>query len=254
MITTLIVDDEPQARELLRGMIQKFLGDELFVIDDVDNVDGAVKVINEHRPELVFLDIQMPGKKGFELFNAFNTVFFDVIFTTAYDEYAIQAIKHSAVDYIMKPITPPDLFECIKRLKRKTNAVSNHTRIMNFLNQVDLNANQFNRVALPTENGFTLVKLNQIVYAEADGNYCRVHTLDNKNVLISKTLKHLEELLPSDVFFRIHKSYLINLNYLDAFSRKEQNEVCMNNGVKLPVSFRKKESFIAAITRKNTEA
>ena len=250
MIKTIIVDDEFNAREFLEKLLQRYFPDKFLVLALCESVDEAIHAIEKFNPELVFLDVQMPNKNGFQLFKELNKINFEVIFTTAHSEFAIDAIKCSALDYLLKPINYIDLLETVKKYESKLHKASQQEKLMLLIENLDTGNSAFNKIALPTETGFELVKTNAILYCEADSNYCKIVCLDGKKIVLSKTLKFIEELLPTSVFQRIHKSYLVNLNYVTRFNKTNELLVELSNGQTLPVSIRKKEDFINAIVQK----
>jgi two-component system, LytTR family, response regulator len=250
MIRTIIIDDEYNAREFLEKLITRYFPNKFLVLDKCESVDEAILSIEKYNPELVFLDVQMPNKNGFQLFKELNKVKFEVIFTTAHSEFAIDAIKCSALDYLLKPINYIDLLETIKKYDDKQHKASQGEKLKLLLENIDTGGSEFNKIALPTESGFELLKTNAILYCEADSNYCKIVCLDGKNITLSKTLKYIEELLPNSIFQRIHKSYLVNLNYVTRFSKTNELLVELCNGETLPVSVRKKDEFINAIIQK----
>ena len=250
MIKTIIVDDEFNAREFLEKLLQRYFPDKFLVLALCESVDDAIQAIEKFNPELVFLDVQMPNKNGFQLFKELNKINFEVIFTTAHSEFAIDAIKCSALDYLLKPINYIDLLETVKKYESKLHKASQQEKLMLLIENLDSGNSSYNKIALPTETGFELIKTNAILYCEADSNYCKIVCLDGKKIVLSKTLKFIEELLPTSVFQRIHKSYLVNLNYVTRFNKTNELLVELSNGQTLPVSIRKKEDFINAIIQK----
>lgn len=168
MIKTIIVDDEYNAREFLEKLLTRYFPDKFIILDKCESVDEAIVSIEKYNPELVFLDIQMPNKNGFQLFKELNKVHFEVIFTTAHSEFAIDAIKCSALDYLLKPINYIDLLDTIKKYDSKQNKASQEEKLRLLLENVDTGGSEFNRIALPTENGFELLKTNAILYCKAD--------------------------------------------------------------------------------------
>lgn len=249
MITCVIIDDEKPAREFLGKLINQYFGQKVVVIDSVESVEKGVDVINKFRPELIFLDIEMKGQDGFQLFKYFDNVFFDIIFTTAHKEYAIDAIKHAAIDYLLKPINFVDLKEAIKRLERKQTASTNQLRIQTLLENLNTESSQFNKIAIPTSTGYEFEKISNIVYCEGQDNYSKIVTIQGKEIIITKSLKYLEDTLPKDAFIRIHKSTLVNLNYVTSYSRVDGYFLQMANGKQLSVSYRKNESLISTILK-----
>lgn len=250
MIKTIIVDDEFNAREFLDKLLQRSFPDKFLILAKCESVDEAVIAIDKFNPEIVFLDVQMPNKNGFELLKEIKDINFEVIFTTAHSEFALDAIKCSALDYLLKPINAIDLIETIKKYDAKLNKASQQDKLMLLLENIDTGSSEFKKIAFPTESGFELVKVASILYCEADSNYCNITCLDGRKITLSKTLKHVEELLPTSIFQRIHKSYLVNLNYVNRFNKTNELLVELTNGETLPVSVRQKEDFINAILQK----
>jgi len=244
MITCIIIDDEKPAREFLEKLINQYFSTKIIVLDTADSVEKGVELINKLHPELIFLDIEMKGEDGFQLFKYFDNVFFDIIFTTAHKNYAIEAIKHSAIDYLLKPISYIDLNDAIKRLERKQTAATNQQRITALLENLNTDTTQFNKIALPTNSGYELEKISNILYCEGMDNYSKIITLQGREIILTKTLKYLEETLPNTIFFRIHKSTLVNLNYVQSYNRTDGYTVTLTNGKKLDVSVRKSEQFV----------
>lgn len=250
MIKTIIIDDEHNAREFLEKLLNRYLPNEFLVLDKCESVDKAIVSIEKNEPELIFLDVEMPNKNGFELLKEMKSRSFDVIFTTAYSEYAIKAIKENALDYLLKPINYIDLLETIKRYKQRLEKNTKQDNLKIILNQIDSGDSNFNKIALPTESGYEIINPNQILYCQADSNYSSVTFINGKKIILSKTLKYIEELLPKTSFHRIHKSYLVNLNHVVRFNKSVDLYVELNNGEQLPLASRKKESFLNAILPK----
>lgn len=245
MIKVVIIDDESSAQNLLEKTLTKYFPNKFNIVEKCPSVDSGVKAIKTYEPELVFLDIQMPEKNGFELFNYFDVVNFEVIFTTAYNMFAIKAIKRSALDYLLKPINNMELSDAIKRFEARNNRSSAQRKLSLLLENLNVNDQNVSKIAFPTLEGFELIHSNQILYCKAESNYCDIRKIDGLNKMTSKTLKYVEEILPGN-FLRIHKSYVLNLNFVVRY-HKANKEVELTNGEKLPVSFRKEEEFINAI-------
>lgn len=246
MIKAVIIDDEINAQNLLEKTLNRYFPNKFNIVGKCNSVDSGVHAIKEHEPELVFLDIQMPDKNGFELFSSFDKINFEVIFTTAYNQFAIKAIKRSALDYLLKPINHLDLAEAVKRFESKNEGSFAQKKLALLLENLNVNDQNVSKIAFPTVDGFELVHANQILYCRADSNYCCIKKIDGATKTATKTLKFVEEILPGNTFIRIHKSYVINLNYVVRY-HKSNKEVELTNGEKLPVSFRKEEDFINAI-------
>jgi two-component system, LytTR family, response regulator len=253
MIKTIIIDDEHNASEFLEKMLKKYFPNKFHICKTCDNVDDAVKQIEEHQPDLVFLDIQMPNKNGFALFKEIKDINFEVIFTTAHSEYAIEAIKRSALDYLLKPINYIDLLGAINRFEQKNIKEKQEKRLDILIENIDSGDIAHRKIAIATESGFEFVKFNTIIYLEAQSNYTKFYLTNNSSITTSKTLKHFEEFLPSELFFRIHKSYLVNMNFIKRFTKGDEQNIELITGQKLPIAIRKKDEFISAITQKTTD-
>lgn len=250
MIKTIIVDDEHHASEFLEKMLKRYFPNKFIICKTNESIDDAVKAIEIYQPDLVFLDIQMPIKNGFELFKEIKEINFQVIFTTAHSEFAIDAIKMSALDYLLKPINYIDLLGAINRFEIKTKVENQKKQLNVLIENIDSGETAHKKIAIATETGFEFVKFNTIIYLEAQSNYTKFYLSNNLTIITSKTLKHFEELLPSDLFFRTHKSYLVNMNFIKRFSKVDELLIELITGQKLPVSVRKKEEFINAIIQK----
>lgn len=250
MIKAVIIDDEVNAQNLLEKTLERYFPNRFNVVAKCFSVDSGVLAIEEHEPELVFLDIQMPEKNGFELFRYFDVVKFEVIFTTAYSQHAIKAIKRSALDYLLKPINHLELSDAVKKFEKKNTGNTAQKKLSLLLENLNVNDQNVSKIAIPTMEGFELLHTNQILYCRAESNYCSIKRIDGCSKMAAKTLKYVEEILPAASFKRIHKSYVINLNYVVRYN-KANKEIELTNGEKLPVSFRKEEEFINAILQKH---
>ncbi len=251
MIKCIIIDDERKAREVLNKIIDRYFSDKLKVEYLANSVNHGVYAINKFNPDIVFLDIEMPGDNGFKLFEYFDKYNFEVIFTTAFEQYAISAIKYAALDYLLKPINYIDLRDALKRFEEKQNIKSRHERIETLLSNLNIGENIRSKVALPTLNGYQMENINNIIYCEADQNYTKIHTANNQIILVSKTLKIIEDILPPEIFFRIHKTYLVNLNYIKKYFKTDGHRIILENGKELYVANRRTEDFVKALTQKS---
>lgn len=210
------------------------------------NVDEGIKAIKEHKPEIVFLDIQMQRETGFDLLTRIRDINFEVIFTTAHSEYAIKAFKFSAIDYLLKPIDIQELKHAIEKVNKKLHD-NISLRLEHLVQNLRSTSSENYKLALPTAEGLLFVKVSNILYCEASSNYTEIVTEDGKKHVVSRTLKEYDEMLSDHNFFRIHNSYLINLNAIKKYVRGEGGYVVMNNDRSLDVSKRKKESFLSRI-------
>ena len=251
MINIVIVDDSLICRVTLEKTLNVNFRDRFHVVALCESVNTAIIAIKKFKPELVFLDIEMPDKNGFDLLKEVELIDFEFIFTTAHPEYAIKALQIEALDYLMKPVDTNDLILAIERFEIKL------AKKINLKNKIKPkpvsmpNGDEvLKKIALPTENGYEFLKINSIMYCEASSNYCRIVCVDGKEILLAKTLKNIQLLLPTNLFQRIHKSYLVNLNYIARFDRTNSLEIELQNGKKLPVSFRQKDNFLNVFKNK----
>lgn len=254
MYTAIIIDDEPNAIVSLNLMIKEYLSEKVKVLDTATSVKEGVEKIRKHKPELVFLDIEMPNENGFELFKYFkNDVNFDVIFTTAYDQYGIQAVKCAALDYLLKPVNPIEIRESLNRLEQKKGHVTPMRQIEILLANLQ-STYDTNKIGIPTNDGVEVLSIKEIVYCEGYGNYSIIHTISGKSITISKTLHWLEETLPTEYFFRIHKSFYVNLGHVKAFDKSSGNLLVMDNGAELAVSNRNQSDLLKRLLNKPKSA
>ncbi len=249
MITAVIVDDEKRSRTFLKGHLGTFCP-EVNIAGEAESVSSAVKVIQEINPDLIFLDIKMPDGTGFDVIERLrkedknDTLKFKIIFTTAFDQYAIKAIKFSALDYLLKPIDPEELVAALKKIKIEPAKKSINENIDVLMNNVKSLNDSNKKIALNTSNKTYIYKIDEIIRCESSGSYTIFYIKNSEPVLISKSLGETEDLLKDHQFERIHKSHLINLNYLRTFIKSEGGFVEMENGDKIPVSNRKREYLI----------
>jgi len=252
MVSCIIIDDESKARTTFEKFVDRFLSDKLKVVCSASSIKDGVFAINKFNPDIVFLDIEMPDENGFKLFEYFEKINFEVVFLTAFQNYAINAIKYAAFDYILKPLDYLDLRDVVVRFENKVKEESNTTRVQTLLANLATGGDIHSKVALPTLTGFKLEKINNIIYCEADDNYTRIHTAQGTEILVSKTLKFVEELLPAEYFFRIHKTYLVNLNYISSYDRSEGHKIILENGKELEVATRRINEFTVLLTSRKS--
>ncbi|HYK45719.1 MAG TPA: LytTR family DNA-binding domain-containing protein [Parafilimonas sp.] len=242
ILKAIIVDDEPNAREKLQLMIERFCRDvEVFGV--ARDAEEGLAMIGKHQPDLVFLDIEMPVLTGFDMLKQIPEINFEIIFTTAHDEYAIRAIKFSALDYLLKPIDLEQLQLAIqKAATRKTEKTSTQQYLS--LKENLSKPSAMEQLAVPAQTGMLFLKVRDIVYCEADSNYTKIMMLNKQKVVSTRTLKEYEELLTETGFIRIHHSWLINKTHVKQYVKGEGGQVIMNDGTALDVSRRKKEYVI----------
>ncbi|MDD2984489.1 MAG: LytTR family DNA-binding domain-containing protein [Crocinitomicaceae bacterium] len=235
-----IIDDEQKTRELIAKMIESFdLGIETYPIGE--NVASGLKAIEEINPQIVFLDIQMPDGTGFDLLKQIKNKKFEVVFITAHEEFAVKAIKFSALDYILKPIDPEELREAVVRAIESIGHKKEESQFEAL--QSNMQPTQKRRLVLKTQESVHVVDLENIVRCEADRNYTSFFLFDGKRILVSKTLKDYETLLSAHNFLRVQQSHLINLDFVDRFDKKNGGSVVMKDGSEVPISPAKKDMF-----------
>lgn len=243
----LIVDDEVDSRQSLRKIIEMYVP-ELQVAGEADDLPEAVKLINKLNPEIVFLDIEMPGYSGLEILDMINPdqYKFDIIFVTAYSEFAIQAFHVSAVDYLLKPLQIEQLVAAVKKVQKKN--TDKHDRQNYQILKANMDpSNKVVKVAVPFSDGIKFISSDQIIYLKADGPYSEIILKNGSKELVSRHLKEFERILLRAGFFRNHRSYLINLNEVSQFVRKDGGYLLMSNHDQLPISSDKKEELVSAI-------
>lgn len=247
MISAIIVDDEQKGRESLKLLINEYCP-KVEILALCSNVADAYNSIIKLDPDLVFLDIQMKEETGFDLLKKFEKVNFEVIITTAHSNYAISAIKYSAIDYLLKPIDITELQEAVSRVEEKRSTPDILQRLGNLIENVKVSSVEEYKLAIPSSDGLMFIKAADIVFCEAEGNYTNFNLKNGKRYIVSKTLKEYENILSHHQFFRIHHSYLVNLKEIVKYTRGEGGYVTMSNGTNLDVSKRKKESFLERIS------
>jgi two-component system, LytTR family, response regulator len=245
MITAIIIDDEAKGRLALRQKLQSYCPNVNIIAEAVDGIE-ALTAIEKHQPQLIFLDIEMPKMNGFEMLNTIEEKNFHIIFTTAFDQYAIKAIKYAAFDYLLKPI---DIEELKTAVSRADICEPQQTKKQIELLQQNMQhpKKQLNKLAIPTLDGLCFYDINDIIHLEAQSNYTFIHFSGKPRITASKTLKEFEEILPDDIFFRTHHSHLINLNYIKRYIKGDGGMIELQNGNYVDVSRRKKEDFLKAI-------
>ena len=245
-LKAIIIDDEASSRNTLRQKINLNCP-QISIIAECENAEQGIISIEENNPDIVFLDVEMPRMNGFAMLQNLNKKDFELIFTTAYDYYAIKAIRFSALDYLVKPIEVDDLRSAVERAEKKRIHQTTDNRIENLLYNISEEKELNARIAIPSMEGLIFISISDIIYLEAESNYTLIYLQTNKKITVSKTLKEFEDLLPGSLFIRIHHSYMINKKFIQRYIRGEGGQVVMSNGKILDVSRRKKEEFMKAI-------
>jgi two-component system LytT family response regulator len=243
-LKTILIDDEPRGLNSLQKLLQLNCSD-VEIVATCSNVDCAVEKINELHPDLVFLDIAMPVKSGFDLLNELKEIQFEVIFVTAHNKFMIEAFHFSAIDYLLKPVDDDLLVEAVKRAKKRIIEKSGSKNIETFLHNIQQRQSLHEmKLCIPSLKGFQVVELNDILYAEAAGNYTNFYFTNQHPICTSKPIHEYEELLSDAGFVRIHKSHVVNLLHVKEYLKGEGGSVVLSNGKEIEVSRRKKDAFL----------
>ncbi|HRH50217.1 MAG TPA: LytTR family DNA-binding domain-containing protein [Panacibacter sp.] len=247
MIKAILVDDEKNALEMLEWQLHNYCP-QVAIAAICNSADSGIEAIEQHKPSLVFLDIEMPKKNGFELVQSFINPSFDVIFTTAYNQFALKAFRFAALDYLLKPIDADDLVAAVKRYEKKML----HS---NFKQQLDILMQQYNqpnilpeKISFATQQAIHFIKPAIIVHCESDSNYTTLHFIDKSKMVVSKTLKEVEEMLVHYHFYRIHHSFIINLKQVNRYVKTDGGAIEMTNGAQLPISRQRKDELMNILT------
>jgi two-component system LytT family response regulator len=245
IITAFIADDEFQSREVIKLLLGE-LFPEIKIVGEADNVQDALSGIEDKKPQLVFLDIQIRNETAFALLDKMGTVEFEIIFTTAHNEYAVKAFRYSALDYLLKPIDAGELKTAVEKAKEriswKQNSIAEQIRLLN--HHLDHSKVTAGKIAIPSPEGMAFVSIQDIIYCHGHGNYTELLMLDGTKVISSRTLKLYEDILTEHTFFRAHKSYLINLAHIKSYLRGEGGTAVMINGHEIEIARRNKADFL----------
>lgn len=243
---SIIVDDEPKLRDVLNIKLDQFCP-EISVVDKVSNANEAFEAINKHKPDLIFLDIAMPGASGFDLLERFEHIDFEVIFVTGFNEYGLDALKVSAVDYILKPINTDHLKLAVNKAKERIDNKDKIERYDVLKHNINVENGQNVKVAIPGASAFDFVELKDIVHCEGWQKYTKVHLSDGSTIVSSYNLGIFKDMLIPYGFFSTHKSHLINRNHVVKYLK--EGELVMSNGTEVPVARRRKEEFLNTIMK-----
>lgn len=244
---TVLVDDEINALEMLEWMLQKNCP-EVEIVAMCDSPLDALEKIKALKPDVIFLDIEMPQLNGFDLLERLGKHESDVIFTTAYNQFAIKAFKVCALDYLLKPIDPEDLKAAVQKAAQKKNTV-NQEQLDLLLSYMKPEKPKSKRIALTASDHLVFVETEKIIYCESDSNYTIFFLTDGQKIIVSKTLKDVEEILEGTDFFRVHASYLINMKHVSKFTRGDGGYVVMSNNQHITVSRKKKDEFFEMFSK-----
>ena len=249
MIHAILIDDEVHALDALQILLAEYCP-QVNIVAMCRSGSEAIGKIQELNPQLLFVDIEMPHMTGFELLSRVKGHEFEVIFTTAYNQYAINAIRIEAMDYLLKPIDEEELIRAVKRAEERIRERISSKQIDVLLTNIKGVTNEFQKLAIPTLEGLNFVNISEICYCSGDGNYTHIVTSTGEKYLISKTLKETEEMLSHPAFFRTHQSYLVNLNYIKQYFRGSGGQLVLQDGTTIQVARSRKEALMKVIYMK----
>lgn len=249
MINAIIIDDEQHCIDALTADLSRHCGNVNLVASCASAKEGIL-AIKKNKPHLIFLDVEMPWMNGFEMLEILDRIDFCTIFTTAYDKFAARAFRTSAVDYLLKPVDIADLRIAVRKAEEKILASSGTVNIENLLHNIKQPA-QEQRIALPNREGYEFARVSSIIYCTAEGAYTKLIFSDKHTLLISKTLGDIEEMLPPEIFVRIHHSTIVNMNAVTHYIKSEGGYLVMNNQEKLFVSKARKEFLLERLGLKS---
>lgn len=238
MLTAVIIDDEKDAIAVLSQLLKDFTNTPVKVVGTANNLDEGIKVINSTKPDIVFLDIDMPEKNGMDIYKSIENPPFKIIFVTAYNQFAIEALKKSATDYLLKPVNFIELRESLIKVTKQIEFEQQQRELEDKINLLCTAEMEGKTLVLDVEAGFVMENTKNIEYCYADQSYSVIVTYLGKEIVVTKPLKELQELLPNAHFYRTHKSYLVNIYYIRKFVRANESYVLLKSGVKIPVSVR----------------
>jgi len=244
-LRAILIDDELNSLQNLQNKLEKYCPS-VKVLTALEKPEEALLVVRQYKPDLLFLDIEMPKMNGFRFLEELGDFEGEIIFITAYNHFAIEAMRISAFDYLVKPVSIADLQNAIARLQQQKNR-STKERLNVLKQSIEEHKSQDNKIAVPTNDGLEFIVIRNIIRIESSTNYSRLYLTDKHSLLVTKLLKDFEELLTPYRFFRVHNSHLINLNYISKYIRGDGGQVVMENGDVVDVSRRKKEQFLGLL-------
>jgi two-component system LytT family response regulator len=247
-IAAVIIDDENRSREMLQNLIAQYCSN-VDVLTTADSVTSGIEAINKFSPDLLFLDIEMNKETGFDLLEQIKEINFEVIFTTAHENYALKAFKFCAIDYLLKPIAVEDLIQAVDKVEKKKSNSLFREKFDLFMHNVKKGNNEDQRLAVSTTEGLVFINVSDILRCEANGAYTYLHLKDKTRLVVSKNLKEYEQLLSDHNFLRVHNSFIINMKEIKKYVRGDGGYVIMSDDTSVDISKRKKELFLSHILK-----
>ncbi|MBS1511920.1 MAG: response regulator transcription factor [Bacteroidetes bacterium] len=244
-LKAILIDDELSSLQNLQQKLTEFCPD-IQIVATAQKPEAAIILIQQHKPDVIFLDIEMPRMNGFRMLDELDEIYFDIIFTTAYNHYAVDAIRISAFDYLTKPIAISDLQKAVERLV-KQHQLQTKDKLGVLKNALGTSKSQDEKIAIPTGEGLEFIVINTILHIEASSNYSKLYLQNGKTIVVTKLLKDFEDMLLPYRFYRIHHTHLINLKHIEKYIKGEGGQVRLTNGTVLDVARRKKDEFLKLI-------
>jgi two-component system LytT family response regulator len=247
MFKTILIDDQDFCSEILKDMLEQDCPDVEVVAVCTSGKEG-IKAIKKYQPDLIFLDVEMPEMTGFEMLQKIREKNFEVIFTTSFDKYSIQAIRFSALDYLLKPVVKHELIAAIERINKNRGKYFSK-QFGELIKNLSNIKRTLSRVALPSSDGLIFIDIDEIIYCESDSNYTTFFLNNKEKLVVTKTLKEVERLLEENQFFRIHNSYLVNIGHIRKYVRGNAGYVVMSDGTNLNIGRNRKDAFLDQFAR-----
>ena len=248
MIKSVLVDDEKNALEMMEWLLKTYCP-QVEIVAMCTSAQEGIAAIHKFNPDVVFLDIEMPKMNGFDMLEQFDELFFDVVFCTAYDQFALKAFKYSALNYLLKPVDPDDLVSTVQRIEKTKKIPSREQFELLFQNLQQPQKATPQRIALTHNDGLVFVPTADIIYCEAESNYTSIFLADGKKIVVSKVLKEIDEALSGPDFYRVHSSFLININRIKKFIRGDGGYLVMDNDAPISISRSRKQEFMDLFSR-----
>lgn len=243
MLNALLIDDEPACLDSLEKDLAQYCPS-INVLGKCASAKEGLQAIKKHNPDLVFLDIEMPWMNGFELLETLENITFEVVFITAYDQYALRAFRISAADYLLKPVDKDDLIAAVQKVMERKGRLLTREHFDLLVQNLQPQPGGVRRIGLPTRDGYDIVPVADVIYCEADGNYSHIYLAGGKKMFVTRSMKDLENTLEEHAFCRIHHAFLVNINHCLHYQRGDGGSVSLTGGATLPVSRAKKEEFL----------
>lgn len=248
MVRCILIDDERNALEMMEWLLKTYCP-QVEIVDMCTSAQQGIDSINAHKPDVIFLDIEMPRMNGFDMLEQFDKLFFDVVFCTAYDQFAIKAFKYSALNYLLKPVDPEDLKATIARIEERKSVPSKEQFQLLLQNIHQPVKSTPQRIALTTNDGMIFVPTTDIIYCEAESNYTKVVLSNGKKVVVSKVLKDIDEALSGPDFCRVHSSFLINVNRIKKYVRGDGGYLIMDDDANISISRNRRQEFMELFSK-----